>query len=205
MNFPVHGFPMTDVAPFARLALGGFAAIMRVSRGKPSHVESRFPAAWRETYDRKSYLLRDPLVAWALTHDGAIDWDNPSLVDTYGVIEDARTHGLRYGATVACGSEECRSFCGMAREDRPFTPEELQSALDHLERLHMAPVLGTAITEPQIEALSIVASGLRYARAAEKLGISESGLKARLRLAKQNLGARTTAEAVHMAQGMGLI
>lgn len=200
MTLNLHGYSPDDFYDLARIAPAGFATALRVSRGRPVHVENRMPPSWRETYERKSYFLRDPAIGWALSHDGVIDRDDLIEADAYGVIADARAHGLAHGIVVATGSVEVRSFCGLARRDRPFTRAECDSALKLLSRLHDGPPGMISLTKAQREALRLMAVGERHTRAAAIIGISESALKARLKSARQSLGARTTAEAVHAAQ-----
>ncbi len=205
MSLNIHTYSTCEFRPLKQVAPAGFCAVMRVSKGRPLHLENHFPAEWRATYDKKSYFLRDPLIMWALMNEGAIDWGDPSLMDPYGVIADAKSHGLTFGATVATGTPDVRSFCGMTRTDRPFSAAELDVALDVLRRLHAEPTAAVTLTKAQLEALGLIAAGERHARAAERIGISESALKARLKSARASLAARTTAEAVHAAQARGLI
>ena len=54
------------------------------------------------------------------------------------------------------------------------------------------------LSEKEIEALELMASGYRHALAAHKLGLTESGFKQRLVSARLKLGARTTTEAAVM-------
>jgi LuxR family transcriptional regulator len=200
MALHLHGYSADDFHELARIAPAGFVAVLRVSRGRPVHFENRMHPAWHETYERKSYFLRDPAIGWALGHDGVIEWEALAKADAFGVIADAREHGLAHGITVATGSAETRSFCSLTRQDRPFTATERQTALDVLERLHDGPPGAISLTEAQREALRLMAEGERHTRAAAIIGISESALKARLKSARHTLGARTTAEAVHAAQ-----
>ena len=61
------------------------------------------------------------------------------------------------------------------------------------------------LTDAEIEALKVVASGERYAAGAARLGISESALKARLAAARRKLFARTSAEAIQRAKDYRLL
>lgn len=72
-------------------------------------------------------------------------------------------------------------------------------------RLHELSEPPEALTEAQIEALRCIAGGDRFAAAAERLGISESALKARISSARDRLMARTTAEAIQRAKDNRLI
>ncbi len=205
MTISLHSFVASDFRVFTRIAPLGFAAILRVRDGRPSHIENRYSESWQAHYRKKSYLLRDPLIFWALANNGVICWDDPEIVDGAGVIADARDHGLIYGITVATGCDRIRSTCGLVRSDRHFTAQERADALAALEELHEEPAVSVALTEAQLEALRLMAAGERHTRAAAMLNISESALKARLRSARDSLAARTTAGAVHAAKARGLI
>lgn len=194
-----------DFAPLARMSTVGFCSVLRISRGRPMHVENRYPAHWRDRYERRSYFLRDPAVAWALAQDGTADWNELEPGDAAGVVSDARAHGLSFGMIAATGTEEMRSFCCLARHDRPFGAAERRAALRAIEDLHEGPPGVAPLTPAQREALRLMARGERHQRAAALIGIGESALKARLRAARRSLGARTTAEAVHAAQTRGEI
>lgn len=205
MTMLLHSYAPHDFFELAQLAPAGFSAVLRVSRGRATHVENCLRPEWRDTYERKSYFLRDPAIGWALGHDGVVHWADLVSRDHSGVIADARAHGLVHGMTVATGNAETRSFCGLARHDRPFTEDEGQRALEVIMRLHAGPPGTVSLTDAQREALRLMAEGERHTRAAAIIGISESALKARLKSARLSLGARTTAEAVHAAQMRGLI
>ncbi len=205
MNMILQPFVASDFRPFAQLAPAGFAVLVRIRNGRPMHIENRYDAEWQSHYAKQSYYLRDPLIAWGLGNTGYISWDDPQIVDPAGVVEDAKAHGLNYGVTIATGCDEVRSFAGLARRDRPFAPAECRDAVKALERLHNDSTATLKLTEAQLEALRLVAAGERYTRAAALLDISESALKARLKSARQVLGARTVAEAVHAAKARGLL
>ena len=74
-----------------------------------------------------------------------------------------------------------------------------------MQRLHEMTEPPEELTQAQIEALRCIAGGDRHAAAAEKLGISESALKARISSARVRLMARTTAEAIQRAKDYRLI
>ncbi|EYD70376.1 autoinducer binding domain-containing protein [Limimaricola hongkongensis] len=201
----MHSYAPHDFSELARLAPAGFSAVLRVRRGRAAHIENCYAQSWRDTYARKSYFLRDPAIGWALSHDGVACWDSLAARDPNGVIADAQAHGLCHGITAATGDAETRSFCGLARADRPFTAAERDLALAIIARLHAGAPGAIELTAAQREALRLMASGERHARAAGIIGISASALKARLKSARAALGARTTAEAVHAAQMRGMI
>ena len=126
-------------------------------------------------------------------------------MDPFGLFKEAAHYGLNFGATVACGPIKSRTIASFARADREFRGDEIAKIEKTVLRLHDLSEPPEALTEPQIEALKMIAGGDRFAAAAEKLGISESALKARITTARNRLMARTTAEAIQRAKDNRLI
>jgi LuxR family transcriptional regulator len=87
----------------------------------------------------------------------------------------------------------------MARHDREFDDGEIGTFEQIVHRLHDMTETPD-LTKAQVEALKCIAAGERHAAAANRLGISESALKARLNSARVRLMARTTAEAIQRAK-----
>jgi LuxR family transcriptional regulator len=92
-----------------------------------------------------------------------------------------------------------RSIGGFARSDREFSDAEIACIVDQVRALHQLSQPPERLPQTQIDALRLVANGFRYSEAAHRIGISESALKARLRVARQRLMCRTTAEAIQRA------
>ena len=74
-----------------------------------------------------------------------------------------------------------------------------------LQILHRRVMPPRPLSTAQVEALRLIAKGYRYADAAGALQISQSALKARITAARQQLHARTTAEAIQRAASCNLI
>ena len=145
------------------------------------------------------------MTAWGFSRTGWIRWSDPALLDPFGLFKEAAHYGLNFGATVACGPIKSRTIASFARSDREFRDDEIAKIEKTVLRLHDLSEPPEALTEPQIEALKMIAGGDRFAAAAEKLGISESALKARITTARNRLMARTTAEAIQRAKDNRLI
>ncbi|MCU0903828.1 MAG: LuxR family transcriptional regulator, partial [Tabrizicola sp.] len=127
------------------------------------------------------------------------------LLDPFGLFKEAAGYGLNFGVTVAFGPIKSRTIASFARADREFRDEEIEKIERAVKRLHELSEPPEALTGAQIEALRCIAGGDRFAAAAEKLGISESALKARITTARERLMARTTAEAIQRAKDNRLI
>lgn len=184
----------------AKLAPAGFAFALHIKDGQPCILENTYPKEWVRHYREKSYLLRDPTIAWGLENTGIASWTCDKIKDPLGIVEDARRNGLNHGFAMSTGEPNDRSIGSMARQDRPFTRDECLRAFEVFKSIHEVTKPRCVLTKAQIEALRLIANGERHARAAAQLGISESALKARLKTARLSLAAKTTAEAIQMAQ-----
>lgn len=171
----------------------------------PLIVVNTYPTKWQEVYTAKVYGLRDPTLAWGLSHIGVRRWSEIGLPDPFGILQEAAEYGLVYGMIVAVGPLSSRTIVGATRDDREFSDEEMEEINHIVQRMHDVTVPPTKLSKAQVEALRCIADGDRHAAAAAKLGISESAFKARLSSAREKLMARTTAEAVQRAKDYGLL
>ncbi len=112
---------------------------------------------------------------------------------------------LHFGVTAAWGPIKSRTIASFARADRDFRDDEIAIITAAVRRLHDMTEPPEELTKAQVEALRCIAGGDRFAAAAEKLGISESALKARITSVRIRLMARTTAEAIQRAKDYRLI
>lgn len=189
----------------AELAPKGFSAGLHIRFAAPLIYVRTYDEEWCRVYDNNAYALRDPLVFWGIGGRGQTRWSEIKLPDPFNILGQARSYGLKYGAVISCGPITSRSIVGIARGDREFTDEEIETAAMIVDALHDNAEPPTELTEAQIEALRLLAEGDRHTAAAAKLGISESAFKARLQSARARLRARTTAEALRKAREYGLL
>ncbi|MEM7295535.1 MAG: autoinducer binding domain-containing protein, partial [Pseudomonadota bacterium] len=166
---------------------------------------STYPQSWSDHYTENGYALRDPIVAWGFTVEGASRWSELTTPDTFNILGQAAEHGLKYGVSVAMGSVSSRTIGSCARGDREYNSDEIDRISNIIRRLHQIAEPPDSLTQAQTEALKLIAEGDRHGMAAQKLGISESALKARLNSARSKLLARTTAEAIQRAKDYRLI
>jgi LuxR family transcriptional regulator len=80
--------------------------------------------------------MSDPTVHWGFENRGAIDWSALADNDPQNVLDEAASHGLKFGATCSFGEESRPSIGSFARSDRAFTENESQDLLQHLTDLH---------------------------------------------------------------------
>lgn len=189
----------------ARLATAGYFIGLHIRFTSPLLTFQTYDQRWIDHYTENGYVLRDPMTAWGFSRTGWIRWSDPELPDPFGLFKEAAAFGLKFGVTVACGPIKSRTIASFARHDREFRDDEIARFERAVKRLYELSEPPEALTEAQIEALRCIAGGDRFAAAAEKLGISESALKARISSARERLMARTTAEAIQRAKDSRLI
>lgn len=194
-----------ELMKLGQLAPAGYFAALHIRFTSPVMMFQTYDRAWTDHYTDNGYVLRDPMTAWGFCTTGSTRWSNKKIPDPFGIFKEAASFGLRYGATISCGPIRSRSIVSVARQDREFEDAELDEIYDIARRLHEITEPPQKLTKAQTEALKIIADGDRHTAAADKLGISESALKARLTSARQRLMARTTAEAIQRAKDNGLI
>lgn len=186
-------------------APGGFALGLHIRYVSPLIMVNTYPESWQEVYTAKLYGLRDPTLAWGLSHTGTRRWSQIGLPDPFGIIAEARNYAMNYGMIASIGPMSSRTIAGACREEREFTDAEMEHIHRIVQRMHDMSEPPARLSKAQREALKCIAEGDRHAAAAARLGISESAFKARLTSARQKLMARTTAEAVQRAKEYGLI
>ncbi len=186
-------------------APAGFAAGLHIRFAAPLMGVNTYDPKWAEIYTVNAYALRDPMVAWGLSSEGRIRWSEIELPDPFDIWGQAAEFGIKFGIVVSCGPISSRSIVGVAREDREFTEDEMDELQQIILSLHQLSEPPSELTPAQVEALRCIADGDRHAAAANKLGISESALKARLISARTRLSARTTSEAIQRAKEYRLL
>ncbi|SFJ44353.1 autoinducer binding domain-containing protein [Celeribacter neptunius] len=193
---------------FAQLrvaAPAGYSAGLHIRFASPIISEATYDPKWIQHYAVNAYALRDPMIAWGLSCEGAKRWSEIELPDPFNLWRQAAEFGLNYGVAVSCGPVQSRSIVGCARSDREFSDQEISKIATLVRTLHEISEPQTDLTQAQIQALRCIAGGDRHAAAAAKLGISESALKARLVSARERLMARTTSEAIQKAKEIKLL
>lgn len=189
----------------AHLAPAGYFLGLHIRFTSPLMTIQTFPQPWIDAYTAKGYALRDPVVACGFGQEAPSRWSEIEIPDPFGILEEAASHGLRFGVVVPMGELRSRTIGSVARSDREFSDAEIAVLSHHIRRLHRLTQPPERLTEAQLTALRYIAEGDRHLAAAAKLNISESALKARLTAARDKLFARTTAEAIQRAKDYGLL
>lgn len=193
------------LSKLSKLAPCGYFVGLHIRFAAPLMQFQTYPTSWTDHYAAKAYALRDPTIAWGFSTTGSTRWSSLPVPDTFGILQDAKAHGMNYGLTVSCGPINSRSIASFTRSDREFKDDEIGSISTMIGRLHDITEPPESLTKAQIEALRCIAEGDRHAAAAAKLGITESAFKARLISVRDRLMARTTAEALQRAKDYRLL
>ena len=114
----------------------GFAVALHLRFATPAYLFQTYPQRWRDWYSSKGLVMHDPTVRWGLGNTGCIRWTDLEAIDTQGVLEMAKDHGIMNGVTVAVSNDRSRSIGSFARADREFTDEEIGVLSERVTRLH---------------------------------------------------------------------
>lgn len=189
-----------ETRALSQFAPQGYYIGLHIRFTSPMIVLASYPKDWTDHYTAQAYALRDPIVAWGFSTEGMTRWSDIALPDTFGILEEAKSFGLAYGVTVSAGPMTSRTIGSVARADREFSDDEMAEVQSIIQRMHAVTQPPEGLTDAQVEALRLVANGMRHSEAATHLGISHSALKARLTSARHKLMARTTLEAIQRAK-----
>ncbi len=184
---------------------GGYFLALHIRFAAPLMMFQTYDPRWSDHYSQNAYALRDPIVAWGISCTGATRWSEIDLPDPFGIMHQAAEFGLRYGVCISCGPMTSRTIASVTRADREYTDEEIAAISGIVLHLHTETEPPDSLTPAEVEALQVIAAGERYAAGANRLGISESALKARLASARRKLFARTSAEAIQRAKDYRLL
>ncbi|MEJ6396003.1 LuxR family transcriptional regulator [Gymnodinialimonas sp. 2305UL16-5] len=184
----------------------GYTVFLDYTLGGPKFFCCTYPQSWQEDYDTNRFYHFDPVFLQAVAGSKPFRWSQSRIPDLRGVMEAARSHGLKFGCTFSMTSAKGVSLVSIARDDREVKRDEadqLPTILKDVAKWYKEEA--PHITARQTEVLSMIANGLREDEIAETLGISVQAVKNRLHQARKTTGSKTTAELVVKALAAGLI
>ncbi len=186
-------------------------------------ILSGYPRAWREHYDKNSYLAIDPVITRALSTILPFDWEELDQSDprVAQLFREAAEHGLRYGFSVPVhGGHGEGGVLSLARAQSP-----LPEALGERQRLFqqaqwLTVVLQTKLrrlifeetasparplTKRERECLRLAAEGQSANDIARVLRITERTVVFHLNHAEEKLGTTRRQHAVARGVALGQI
>ncbi len=187
-------------------------------------ILSGYPRAWREHYDRNSYLAIDPVITRALTTILPFDWEELDKSDprVAQLFREAAEHGLRYGFSVPVhGGHGEGGVLSLARAQPPL-PEALaerqhlfqqaqwfsavlQTRLRGFVLQEAAPEATRPLTPRERDCLRLAAEGRSAQDIARVLNISERTAVFHLNHAEEKLGTTRRQHAVARGVALGQI
>lgn len=188
-----------------RLVPSGAVVALGMSMYGPELIHNTYDAAWIERYEERSYYFSDPALGWALSNSGYRRWSEVKHEDPEGVMADAATFGLKYGAVFGRVSGMKRSFMGVCRDDREFTDKELADLSEEFLRLTGLFLERANLTGGELDVLRGLRDGLAQKEISQQLEIAESTVKQRIQKACKKLNATTRAQAVGTAVRWGYL
>ncbi|WP_461308526.1 autoinducer binding domain-containing protein, partial [Albidovulum sp.] len=194
-----------EVARLGAIAPGGYLLALRIRGTSPLQAWHTYPQAWIDEYTQNGYMLRDPLMTWALAVGGTIRWSSPLLPDPFGIFRKAAAHGLRFGASIAHGPLRALTICSMGRGDREFTDAEIAAAREIVLAVHEASALPERLEEAEARLLAALAAGEGEAAIAARLGLPRREVAARIDALCGTLVARSPREAVQRGRDHGFL
>lgn len=183
---------------------------------------SSFPDTVTAAFFRDRHLGNSPMRRWLMSNTGACSWRWVETERAAGRLSDAeersvafcRAQGLVAGYTLSLADREPRDGAAISLCARPGLSQadaeaiwarhgpviSLVSRVFHLRvaTLPFAPA-GRALTARQREALQWAGDGKSVQDIAQIMGLTPATVEKHLRLARQTLGASTTAHAVRKA------
>ena len=185
---------------FHTIAPAGFYVALRVGFSFAEVELNQLPLLWVDFYATNGLLIHDPAIAWVYSNSGVLALADLTRPDPHQVLAQAAIFGLVYGAVVSVvrAQERGRRSYGLFfRDDREFTPDELQMLERQMQQLHEGSE--PELTLAEIAALKLQSQGMRLRQIGIELGITESAVKARLNNVKRKLGARTQSQVASIA------
>jgi len=179
----------------------GHVVVLSFTRRGPEWMESTFPDAWQQEYDKGNYLLMDPVLHRAVAKSDR-DWrwsDISKAADLAGIMKKAKKHGLIYGAifTRSFGGQKC--FFSVSRSDREITDDEMNRLGHWFSQVVLLDRPEDRISNNELDVLRWMAEGFDNYGIAERLETTVGAIKSRQQSIRHKLGAKTNSKALAVA------
>lgn len=141
---------LQDLRHFAPM---GFSLGLQIRFTSPEYLFQTFPKEWIDEYSERGYTVRDPALLWAFENSGFTRWSDIDPDGTDDVMRRAAELGLVYGVTLTVDSEQTRSICAFARDDREFTDAEIDVLTKQSGKAHDLTSSISGLTDAEREEL----------------------------------------------------
>ncbi|MEM7242351.1 MAG: autoinducer binding domain-containing protein [Pseudomonadota bacterium] len=172
---------------------------------------STMDTEWVKEYNSKNYMIFDPTIIWSTANgDDMIRWSEIQksrlkYIDTRRVFEKAKKYQLNYGSVTNYYSGKTKNFMSLARDDREVSDIELNTTKIIFAQICDEYLKTAVLTEAELKTLRMLAEGFSQNETAEKLCVTLSAIKQRLRSIVNKLDAKNSAHALVIATSKGLI
>jgi len=138
---------LIDAAP------AGFALAFHINFTTPRLMFQTYAADWVRYYSEKGLVMSDPTVLWGFENDGTKRWSDLAEMDTAGVLDAAKDHGMSFGLTCAVSLEGTKTIGSFSRDDAEYDDGEVLELKAKLEELHLETAKITSLNAETKQAL----------------------------------------------------
>jgi LuxR family transcriptional regulator, quorum-sensing system regulator SdiA len=130
-----------------RRSPAGCAIGLHIRFSTPRYMFQSYPKRWMDTYAGAGLFAQDPTVRWGMNNVGWIRWGELEGIDSQGVLDLAKDHGIMNGVTIALLVGGSRSIASFARSDRDYEGLEIDELEIAFEQLHRATASIESLTD----------------------------------------------------------
>ena len=163
------------------------------------------PEDWAKIYTDGGLVMGDPVFLWSALNRGVIRWSEIEIADFHGVLEMAKSYGLKFGIVASRLENGRLSLLSVAREDREYTDAEVELCGKLLDDALAQVANAPALKPVERDVLLALSEGETLEDVAKQTGASISTIKNRLKRARTALDAKTAIQAVVIATRRGLL
>lgn len=160
------------------------------------HFDSTYPQEWQDEYVENNFQAVDPVAVWSFIRQGVCRWSEIGLPDPFKITKKGAKYGLNFGATWCRKTGPKRSVVYIARSDREFKDEEIESISDAINPFFDIVTLTEYLAEGEFKVIQELVKGHTTADIAETLNISESAVKQRVSSARKKMGSKNTPQLI---------
>lgn len=196
----------TSLDKIKQLGPAGFRLILRARLTDHTKIMvDGMPPEWSKVYNRRGYIMGDPVFLWGLVNVGAMRWADIGIKDYRGVLKKAKAFGLNHGVVVSHQENGRHTALSVSRNDRPYSDAEIVACETLLNEISADQIALKQPAPDELTILRLMSFGQSLEQIATSEGIAISTVKNRLNRARTTLGAKTSVHAVSEAVRRQLI